>query len=45
MDKKKIIIRIARVVVFALVMCAVSVGLFYLYETGLPKIISALEEK
>ena len=45
MDKKKIIIRIARAVVFALVMCAVSVGLFYLYETGLPKIISALEEK
>ena len=45
MDKKKIIIRIARVLAFSLVICAVSVGLFYLYSTGLPKIMSALEKK
>jgi cbb3-type cytochrome oxidase subunit 3 len=45
MDKKKIIIKIARVVAFSLVMCAVAVGLFYLYFKEMPEIIAALEEK
>jgi hypothetical protein len=34
-----------RIVAFSLVMCAVAVGLFYLYLKELPEIIAALEEK
>ena len=45
MDKKKIVFMILRIVAFSLVMCAVAVGLFYLYLKELPEIIAALEEK
>ena len=44
-SKKRILIKIARIVAFSVVMCAVMVGLFYLYYTGVPKIIAELEEK
>ena len=43
--KKRILIKITRIVSFSLVMCAVMTGLFYLYYTGVPKIIAELEKK
>lgn len=45
MEKKKIWIRLARIFAFSIVMCAVSVGLFYLYATEVPEILVKLEEK
>ena len=45
MEKKRILIRLARIFAFSIVMCAVSVGLFYLYATEVPEILVKLEEK
>lgn len=44
-SKKSILIKIARIVAFSIVMCAVMTGLFYLYSKGVPKALAALEEK